>query len=489
MTMDGSNCATAAEIDTLAKSLRLQLKEWEQSFAVAHQGRKAGREDIKQHPDIAHKYKQYDRLRRSSSKQATPHNTTPSRKRPTTNPHPVPSARSPYKRPKHAHYTHPLTSRSSDPPSPTHVSPRTHRTSIGPTPQKDGQVLGLFDQLSTSSNLQTPSKRKALRSVGGNMLATPSKRPQPKDRKHTDRMHQNSPISGTKSELLNDLFTPSTRRTTDCSTPASRGGLSKLRSDDTPAFLRRDSQRADVEKENVLRDETGVSWSPVAIRRLPKAAGRGLSALVRGLRQMEDEGLDEELDMLREMESEITPRNHLDQPKVFVNDSQRPDMPLGPDGGLESDEDGVEYANEGKGRNGKPLKVWKKKGQKRTTRRVLMKPNTAKWKPEPAWKVGQANRDEEDGIAETQTVSADRSIDWKERGCDSDEYEDIEGSQGATRAENGKRDAFDKLGKKEGLAKKVKKKISATAHANFRALKIKNKQSKGKKGGKFGRKR
>lgn len=303
-------------------------------------------------------------------------------------------------------------------------------------------------------------------------------------------MHQKSPRSGTKSTLLNELLTPSIRRTTDCSTPASRSGVSKLRFDDTPAFLRRDSQRADVGKENVLGDEEGVSWSPVAMHKVPKAAGRCLSALVRGLRDMEDEVLDEDLDMLREMESESAPRSHFDQSKILVNQSQRPDMPLGPNGGLESDEDGVEYTNEGKGRDGKPLKVWKKKGQKRTTRRVLIKPNTAKWKPEPAWKIGQANEDEEDGVAETQIVRADRSTDWKQRGCDGDEDEDVEGSQGATEAGNGKRDAFDMNSeKKGGLVKKAKKKINATAHANFRALKIKNKQSKGKKGVRFGRKR
>lgn len=199
---------------------------------------------------------------------------------------------------------------------------------------------------------------------------------------------------------------------------------------------------------------------------------------------MEDEGLDEELDILREMESEATSRNRSDQPKTFASDSQGPDMPLGPDGGLESDEDGVEYAKDGKGRDGKPLKVWKKKGQKRTTRRVLMKPNTEKWKPEPAWEVGQANRYEGDGDTETATVSAQRST---IRGCDSDEYEDIQESQGATWLGNGRKHAPENdLEKKKELPKKIKKKISATAHANFRALKIKNKQSKG---GKFGRKR
>lgn len=55
ITMESSNCATAIDSDTLAKRLRLELKEWEQSFAAANHGRKAGREDIKQHPEIGQK--------------------------------------------------------------------------------------------------------------------------------------------------------------------------------------------------------------------------------------------------------------------------------------------------------------------------------------------------------------------------------------------------------------------------------------------------
>lgn len=112
-----------------------------------------------------------------------------------------------------------------------------------------------------------------------------------------------------------------------------------------------------------------------------------------------------------------------------------------------------------------------------------MKPNTAKWEPEPAWKV---NGDQDDGIAETQAVRVDRPTDY---GCDNNEYEDIEGIQVPTRAANDtKRASANELGKRPGLAKKVQKKISATAHANFRALKIKNKQSK-TKGGRFRQKR
>ena len=303
-------------------------------------------------------------------------------------------------------------------------------------------------------------------------------------------MHQRSPPSGTKGKIFSDVVTPSIRRATDCSTPASRSEVSKLRLDDTPAFLRRDSQRADMGKESLKGEERGVSWSPVAIHRLPKAAGRGLSALLRGLREMEDEGLDEELDMLREMEGESAPRNHVDQSRILVNDSQRPEVPLGPDGGIESDEDGIEYTEKGTGEEGKPLKVWKKKGQKRTTRRVLMKPSTAKWRPEPVWRVGQSNADDQDSAAETQVVDVDRSTDWKARGCDDDGFRDVRGSEEVTEAGIGKEIVVNvKSGKKGGSAKKAKKKLSATAHANFRALNIKNKHSQGKKGGRFGRKR
>jgi hypothetical protein len=42
--------------------------------------------------------------------------------------------------------------------------------------------------------------------------------------------------------------------------------------------------------------------------------------------------------------------------------------------------------------------------------------------------------------------------------------------------------------KKEGVVEKVKRKISATAHANYQRLKIKGKGGNGKKpGGRFGR--
>ena len=281
-------------------------------------------------------------------------------------------------------------------------------------------------------------------------------------------MHQKS----LKCSEGKDLLTPLSRRTTNFATPASQSAVSKLRFDDTPAFLRRDSQHADMGSKNEFRDEETVSWSPVAVRKLPKAAGRGLSALVKGLREMEEEKLDEELKMLKEMESENVPRDHLDQPNFLENASQSQTMPLGPDGALESDENGVDDADKRKREDDKPLKMWKKKGQKRTTRRVFLKPNTAKWKFEPAWSAGQA-KDVLDGVAETQAPGADRSTNY---GCNDDKTEDLKRYQEAT-------------GQKNELPRKSKKKISAMAHANYRTLNIKNKKSKVRHGGRFGRKR
>ena len=300
------------------------------------------------------------------------------------------------------------------------------------------------------------------------MLDTPSKSSRPKDQIDIENLHQKS-LNGSRSK---NPLTPSGHRTTVCSTPVSRSAVSKLRFDNTPAFLRRDSQHADVGKRNIFGDEEEVSWSPMAIRKLPKAAGRGLSALVRGLREMENERLDEELKMLREMESESAPRNHSKQPNFLENDDQTSVMPLGPDGGQESDESGVDNADVGKRENEKPSKMWKKKGQKRTTRRILMKPNTAKWKSEPAWSAGQAD-EVADGVAETQVPGAGRPKDY---GCGNDENEDIKQDHDVTR-------------QRKVLPKKAKKKISATAHANFRTLNIKNKQSKVRQGGRFGKRR
>ena len=431
---------------------------------------------------LASKYKLYDRLQNSRLRRP-PDEAAPSKKRHrSTVSNPTPSHHTPNKRSKTTHVLPAPILDVYDPPTSTYLSPTAHRTSIGPTPQKDGQVLGLFDRLSTDPKRRTPLQRNPQRLGAGPIQATPSKRPlhgQPGLELGSGT--RNSPLSASKKFQPNTFLTPSANRILNSKTP-SRSSVSKLLFEETPAFLRRDSQRAFPGKENDGAEDD-ISWSPVAMRKPPRPAGKGLSALVKGLRDMEDEKLDEELEMLREIESQCGPSSKISQPKVLVNDSQAPDMPLGPDRGLES-EDEEDIEKEALGRDGKPLKVWKKKGQKRTTRRVLLKPNIAKWKPEPAWKgEGESEEDDEQAVVEETQITIQRP---------NDDYQDELNTEGnANEADDGKTTKKKKKktdGNKQGFVAKVRK-ISATAHANFRALKIKNKQSKGKRGARFGRRR
>ena len=50
--MSISDSAALGEPEARSRKLRAELKVWEKTFADANGGRKAGREDIKRHPDI-----------------------------------------------------------------------------------------------------------------------------------------------------------------------------------------------------------------------------------------------------------------------------------------------------------------------------------------------------------------------------------------------------------------------------------------------------
>lgn len=43
---------SSADITAQSTTLRAELKEWERTFAAANGGKKAGRDDIKQNPEI-----------------------------------------------------------------------------------------------------------------------------------------------------------------------------------------------------------------------------------------------------------------------------------------------------------------------------------------------------------------------------------------------------------------------------------------------------
>ena len=285
-------------------------------------------------------------------------------------------------------------------------------------------------------------------------------------------------------------------------TPASKSKLTGLPSDETPVFLRRDSQRAWPEQQlptGSINDEADklVSWSPLAIRKRPKLAARGLSMLVKGLRDMEDERLDEELALMREIDFEVNEPTRLtavaEKPKPLVKDSQISEMPLGPDRAGSCAEESSDLNDEGKRRDGKKFKSWKKKGQKRTTRKTNIKPSKTKWKPEPEWNVDEDADDaaEEPAlIAETQIL--DRAAE-ADAGLPTKDSDDMDYLDDAVRSEADNSEAVKaKLIHSVPLAKsnekglKKAKKINPTAHANFRALKIKNKNCKAKRGSRFG---
>ncbi|KAL8840230.1 MAG: hypothetical protein Q9170_001437 [Blastenia crenularia] len=499
------------------QKLRLELKEWEKTFAAANEGKKAGREDIKQNPEIANRYKLYNKLRAGDTsalgKRVEPTQDPSPKKRHARKP-PRASTETPQKRSKHLPGSQHDLVICDQAPEPAQNTPVAHRKSIGPTPQKNGRVLGLFDLLTPSSTFHTPLKRRSLASLPPNIVETPSgprkdgeKTPQDEPPISSKRRCR-SPPSASKRTYLASFLTPSTRRVVDInSTPKSSTPVSKLKYGDTPAFLKRDSQRflqgRNTCDDNVEEEMDSSSWSPVAVRVMRrKPAGRALSAIVKGLRELEEAQLDDDLEMLRELEGERNdaPESQVKSlPKVFVEDSQLPDMPLGPDGENGSESEDMEALEaESRNRNGKPLKVWKKKGQKRTTRRVNIKPNTARWKPEPEWKGGVETEDEgqsEDGVAiveETQFIAPIQVMDPNSDAEDiqTDEAAPDEGeAQAKTDTKEVKLPGKSKKIQKEQPKEKKKGPVSATAHANFRALKIKNKHSKGKGRGRFGRRR
>jgi hypothetical protein len=343
---------------------------------------------------------------------------------------------------------------------------------IGPTPQRDGIVLGLFDLLPAA----TPSRsnRKVLGEVMPNVAQTPSNRMsklEDVDSIATPARGEKTPLSVGKRFLLDQFVTPNKRKRDDHGTPSTLKNLA------TPDFLRRGTvlDVIDEEEENAPRH---APWKR-------RGLVRSLSSMIQSLKKQEEERLDEELDIMREMEMEAEGLPIPKKPKVaaptIIPDSQ-PAMPLGPDQAPESDDEEEDQSR-------KPTKVWKKRGQKRTTRRVIMRPTFIKSTPqlEP-----QESEDEElERVEETQmnTTKADN-----EDNDDTSDYDDEShtpkkrktNSKGAKVAQKGQSKKSDG----EGVVKAAVRKVKESAHANYKRLKIRGKSGSGNGSkGRFGRRR
>jgi hypothetical protein len=349
----------------------------------------------------------------------------------------------------------------------------------------------LFDMLPSG----TPSKRRAvLGDVELNVLQTPSRKTQDAASEaslESRARGERTPQSIGKRFMLNQFVTPQKRKVEEQGTPSSTTrGLA------TPAFLRRGNALGAIEE----ADEATPRPAPWKRRGL----GRSLSAMIQAMKKDEDDKLDEEADIMREMEMEEAgislPPKKSKAPQVLVEDSQAP-MPLGPDRGLESEDEDEQPEL---GRDGQPRRVWKKKGLKRQTRRVISKlrvlrrqtcanpspvrPNFIKSKPEPILQTQDDSDGEQEKVAETQATGD------VEEDIDSEDYlsEYASDASHTPRKRSVPKKSTDetKDQAKEGVVKTAGRKIKASAHANFRRLKIRTaKGASGGAKGKFGRRR
>ena len=232
---------------------------------------------------------------------------------------------------------------------------------IGPTPQRDGIVIGLFDHLSA----ETPIKEKGVLSeVELNVVQTPSRRDTGSEVSLESRARgEKTPQSVSKRSLLASFMavTPSNKRKFgEQATPSSAArGLA------TPAFLRRRQPLVKIDEDEELASRP-APW-------MRRSFGRSLSERMQAMRQEEEQRLDEDLDILHdlEMEAEGLPLPKKLKPSEPQVENSQVAMPLGPDRGQESDDDCEVEAADELGPDGKPKRVWKKRGLKRQTRRVI----------------------------------------------------------------------------------------------------------------------
>ncbi|KAF2878114.1 DNA replication and checkpoint protein-domain-containing protein [Massariosphaeria phaeospora] len=465
------------EMEQRCNSLRLDLKAWEKKFALQHNGRKAGRDDIKANATISQKYKEYSKLRESLSGKAAPQ--TPSKRASRRDTQHV-GDRTPQAPPKFLAITLTPSKRKReedvsvvDEIGPVELLSPQGPTVIGPTPQRNGIVLGLFDFLPA----ETPSKRRPILGiVEANVLRTPSKstgKAQSEASQESRTRGDKTPQSAGKRFLLDKFVTPKKRKVEEEGTPTSMfKGLS------TPAFLRRNNVL------DIIDEDDEATLRPAPWKR--RGLGRSLSSMIQSMKKVEEDRLDEEADIMRELEMEaegIPVPKKRNVPEVLVEDSQAP-MPLGPDRGSESDDD--EETKETGDVNGRPTKIWKKRGQKRQTRRTNMRPHFSKPKPQPT-QTYDDNPEEQDAVAETQANQDTAASDHDLSDDDSESASDASHTPKKRKVHHKKPEDPSALPAKDkasnvGPVKAAARKVKATAHANYRRLKIKGNGGNGGKG-------
>jgi DNA replication regulator SLD2 len=372
------------------------------------------------------------------------------------------------------------------------------KKALGPTPQKDGVVLGLFDLLepptpSAAKPISTSNAENSRRTVG----STPRKS---KEDIFERQKHSRTPASSSKRHFLDAFATPLKNKDLNSQTSQTPSTVSKLYFN-TPSFLRRDSQRINLGPVSQEGD-LGTDISPQAIRVPRKPLVRGLSSILAGLRKIEEEAHDDDLEALHEMEAEEASMGGakskskpvqaapMFKDMIQVEDSQQPHLL----GGFDDEAQFDSSEEDNLGPDGQPLRVYKKKGQKRTTRRVNMKPS----RPKPTTKLPTVSEEGSElsspespsQIPETQILD-DESQRMEGRNYNSDTQSEWTESDGGTRTKRIGGSRKDKRMNKDGKVKRAARKVTAYANQNFKRLKLRNTGAKGGPGhgSRFRRKR
>ena len=348
-------------------------------------------------------------------------------------------------------------------------------------------MLGLFDLL-VEKELGTPSKQdKSKPSVdlseaapGESAFATPRKKTVALCPDSTEKLGR-TPMASSKRQMPNAYATPmkNRRASFEGKTPQP-DSVSKLQFD-TPAFLKRHSLPA--LDENAIFDDA----APLRLPRKPLV--RGLSEIVASLRQVEEDALDDDLEALREAEGYDEPSNHYRAPSPTLSlggsapagevqtipETQHQETQYRPAllGGFDDEAMYDSPVEDEVDRNGNRLPVFKKKGQKRTTRKVNIKPVRLN-RPEK----GVHSDNEDEVVPETQS--------FKRRIGPNDELPDS-----ASEGEYNESKQAKKKVKTGASVKKAVRKVNELAHANFHRLKLRNHGAKGGPGynSKFRRRR
>lgn len=289
--------------------------------------------------------------------------------------------------------------------------------------------------------------------------------------------------------------------------------VSKLNFFSTPTFLRRGAPMRET-LASIAEAEDAEPQSPQMVRGPRKPLVRGLSSMLASLRGMQEEAADEDLDILRELESGISTAPTKSQtkptdPEVQVEDSQvQPALLGGFDDEAMFDSEPEEALD-----RGQPLQIFKKKGQKRTTRKVNIKPVRTKASASASLRPPDSDSEDEisqhippdldEGIAPPEDLITETQLQENgfadARNFDTDssgsEYTASEGGTRRRRPNQIKKKIIvveNDLGEEKVVRVKAKvKKATAVGMQNFKRLKLRNSGAKGGPGvgSKFRRRR